>query len=228
LRRCVRHLSQQAQSTFAGSAGLISNGAFSASGGTTGNGPVVSIHGDGPRSIVTNNNMASAQALWAFEIVGPAGVFVPIIISGLYSASTSPGNSAIASDGVAVGEDPFRFTRILSFRCQSLDTSGSDASNGNHSPSIALGTAARSGAETFLQIVVGGVVQPLTGALGQFDAFVDPIVTIDPLFARAGEFTLFVSPDAYGSVAAVPEPETYAMLLAGLAVMAAIARRRRA
>ena len=215
----------QAQSTFASSAGLISSGAFSASGGTTGNGPVVSIHGDGPRSIVTDNNMASAQALWAFEIVGPAGVVVPILISGLYSASASSGESAIASGGVALGQDRFRLTRILSFRCQSGDESGCDSANGNRPHAFQLASGANSNALTFLQIVVGGVVQPLPGMLGQFDAYVDPIITIDPSFARLGEFTLFVSPDAYGNVGAVPEPQTHALLLAGLVLLAATARR---
>lgn len=86
---------------------------------------------------------------------------------------------------------------------------------------------ALSGYETFLQITVGG---SLFGAsptmLGVFTGGIDPILSIDPSFARASEFTLFSSPDAYVGVAAVAEPGTYAMLLAGLAVVGVLARRR--
>ena len=215
----------QAQSTFATGAGVISSGAFSASGGTGASGPSVGVHGDGPRSNVGNDNRASAQALWAFQIVGPAGVVVPILISGLYSASISSNNSAIANGGVALGQDRFRLTRILSVRCEFGAEEGCDSANGNRPHTFQLAAGANSNALTFLQIVVGGVVQPLPGLLGRFDAYVDPIVTIDPSFARLAEFTLYVSPDAYGNVGAVPEPQTYALLLAGLALLAATARR---
>jgi hypothetical protein len=42
-----------------------------------------------------------------------------------------------------------------------------------------------------------------------------------------GNFTSFNNNDGLAAVAAVPEPETYAMLLAGLGMMGAIARRRK-
>ncbi len=56
-----------------------------------------------------------------------------------------------------------------------------------------------------------------------FDAFVDPIITIDAQFAGSYSLVQSVIP----SVTAVPEPETYAMLLAGLGLMGAVARRRK-
>jgi hypothetical protein len=216
----------QAQSNFASAAGLVSSGAFAASGGTFTNGPAVAVHGDGQASNISNNNVASASALWAFQIAGPVNVVVPIIISGLYSASFS--NAFGVSGGLSMGVDRFRLDRIMTFRCLSSDSSGCDSSNGHHSQTFTLPELALSGFETFLLITVGGSVQGAApGTLGQFDGSLDPIVMIDPSFARASEFTLFVSPDAYGPVAAVPEPETYALLLAGLAVVGAVARRRR-
>jgi len=127
-----------------------------------------------------------------------------------------------------MGVDRFRMDYFMTFRCLSSDSSGCDSSNGNHSQSFTLHEMALSGYETFLQISVGGSVQGAApGTLGQFDGMLDPIVSIDPTFARASEFTLYVSPDAYGNVATVPEPETYFLLLAGLAVVGAVARQRR-
>ncbi len=41
-----------------------------------------------------------------------------------------------------------------------------------------------------------------------------------------GKLTAYTAVNSYGAVAAVPEPETYAMLLAGLGLMGLIARRR--
>jgi hypothetical protein len=216
----------RAQSNFASSAGLVSSGAFAAVGGLSSSGPSVAIHGDGQASNVTNNNTASATALWAFQITGPVNVAVPILIGGLYSASFS--NAFGVSGGLAMGVDRFRLDYVMTFRCLGSDGSGCDANNGNHSQSFTLHEMALSGYETFLQISVGGSVQGATpGTLGQFDGMLDPIISIDPTFARASEFTLYVSPDTYGNVAAVPEPETYSLLLAGLAVVGAVARRRR-
>lgn len=51
------------------------------------------------------------------------------------------------------------------------------------------------------------------------------VTGINGAFAAAGNASEIGSP---GSVAAVPEPETYAMLLAGLVVMGAVVRRRQA
>jgi hypothetical protein len=46
-------------------------------------------------------------------------------------------------------------------------------------------------------------------------------------FERLDDTTLVVRGDVAGAVAAVPEPETYLLMVAGLAVMTAVARRRR-
>jgi hypothetical protein len=69
------------------------------------------------------------------------------------------------------------------------------------------------------------------------------LVALGPQTVMAGDWVLSATTDSYGSVmnaagdvgnpgqlvlAPVPEPETYAMLLAGLGIIASIARRRRA
>jgi hypothetical protein len=151
---------------------------------------------------------------------------VPIVITGLYSAGVD--NAFGVSGGVALGVDRFRLDRIFIFRCQGGDTSACDALHGNHSQAFTLQANALSGYETFILTSVGGsLVGATPGMLGEFNGMIDPVISIDPSFARASEFTLLVSPDAYANVAAVPEPETYSLLLADLAVVATVARRRR-
>ena len=143
---------------------------------------------------------------------------MPVVIHGLYNASFD--NAFGVNGGLALGVDRFRLDQVFSFRCSGGNTSGCDDPSGIHS-SFTLNAMALSGYETFLQITVGG---SLFGAsptmLGVFTG------GIDPSFARASEFTLFSSPDAHDGVAAVAEPGTYAMLLAGLAVVGVLARRR--
>jgi PEP-CTERM motif len=222
----LTQFSLQAQSVFLGTQGIASSGTFSAAGATSNSGPTLGIHGDGLASNVTANNEASASALWALQLVGPANVIVPLVIGGLYSADID--NAFGVSGGLAMGVDRFRLDRIFTFRCQGGDTSGCDASHGNHSQTFTLNVNALSGSETFMLLSLGGsVFGAVPGQLGEFNGMIDPIISIDPTFARASEFTLFFSPDAYGNVAAVPEPESYALLLAGLAVVGALTRRRR-
>jgi hypothetical protein len=60
------------------------------------------------------------------------------------------------------------------------------------------------------------------------EAFVDPIFTIAPSFLLTHPgYSIMVSPGVYNGVSTIPEPETYAMLLAGLGVIGLIARRRK-
>jgi len=177
--------SLQAQGVFGIGPGTVSSGAFAAGGSPSPTGPEVSVHGDGPSSVVTADNEASAQALWSFEIVGPANVAVPIIITGLYSADMS--NAFGVSGGIGLGQDRFRLDRIFTFRCIAGDASGCNSSRGGLSQDFRLNEAALSGAETFMQISVGGTVKgALSGTTGTFNAFIDPLISIDPAFARAG------------------------------------------
>ncbi len=215
-----------AKSSFLDTAGIVSAGSFFAEGGTSPSGPAIQVHGVGLASNVSADNEASAAALWAFQIAGPVNIAVPVVIHGLYNASFD--NAFGVNGGLAMGVDRFRLDQVFSFRCSGGNTSGCDDPSGIHS-SFTLHTMALSGFETFLQITVGGSLFGASSTtLGTFTGGIDPIISIDPSFARASEFSLFVSPDAYDGAAAVPEPETYAMLLAGLAVVGAGARRRRA
>ena len=218
--------SLQARTAFLGNAGTATSGTFFASGNLGSTGPSVAVHGEGLSSFTTVENEASAQALWAFQINGPAGVDVPILITGLYSASES--NTMGVSGGLAMGQDRFRLSYVLSFRCLLGDESGCDSSRNGFAKDFVLHEKASSNTLTFMQIATGGSLRRRGHpGNGIFNAFIDPLVSIDPAFARASEFTLYVSPGAEGFAAAVPEPHAYALLLGGLTAVAWVARRRR-
>ena len=214
-----------AQSVLLDSQGVAWSGAYGAIAQPSAFGPSLRIHGDGRDTGVPFTNEANASALWEFQISGPLGVEVPILIRGLYSIESS--NALGVAGGIALGVDRFRLDRVLSFRCLSGDRSGCDSSRGGLPQSFILHETAVSGFETFILISLGGSTQgALPGTLGVFNGFLDPLISIDPTFARASEFTLFVSPDAGSFVAGIPEPEMYLLMLAGLAIVAAVSRRR--
>ena len=59
---------------------------------------------------------------------------------------------------------------------------------------------------------------------------VDPVISIDPAFQQAHpefQFSVVVGPGVGNSVALVPEPESWALLIAGLCLVGGLAQRRR-
>lgn len=65
----------------------------------------------------------------------------------------------------------------------------------------------------------------MTGENLTFDSFVNPLKMMVHVQGLSGGESLKIG--AVAAIAAVPEPETYAMFLAGLGIMGTIARRRR-
>ncbi len=77
----------------------------------------------------------------------------------------------------------------------------------------------------FLGASLAGVTQP-DGATGR--SFIDPIFTIDPTFAAANPgYSLELSAGIGNMIAPVPEPGTYPLMLAGFALLAFMARRKK-
>ena len=92
------------------------------------------------------------------------------------------------------------------------------------------------------RLAYGDVVYPGTIRAQTAGGTPVSIAALGPQTVMPGDWVLSATTDVYGSVlaasgdvgnpgqfilAAVPEPETYAMLLAGLGIIGAIARRRR-
>jgi hypothetical protein len=73
-----------------------------------------------------------------------------------------------------------------------------------------------------------GVYSTRLGDAASVSLLVDPVIAIDPAFLAAHpemQLSVEVGPGV-GNVAAVPEPESWAMLIAGLGLLGAMVRRR--
>lgn len=74
-----------------------------------------------------------------------------------------------------------------------------------------------------------GVLSTRLGDAASISLLIDPVISIDPAFQLAHpetQFSIEVGPGV-GNVAAVPEPESWAMLIAGLCLVGGLAQRRR-
>jgi hypothetical protein len=147
----------------------------------------------------------------------------------------NPGQSAIFLEGNATGTTD---TTILSnFNLAWFGTSISTLAIGFYGGSgVGLSTTALDGVNVFNPAGTNVASVSFTGAAAghTFDNAIGNNGTIDGQFSLVGVNGAFLSangleigsPGTIGAVAAVPEPETYAMLLAGLGVIGGIARKR--
>jgi hypothetical protein len=204
----------QAGTQFIGTAGSVSDSGGVATGDPVG--PRVEADGatfPGPDS---RYGTSSAVIKYFFEVTGGTSAIVPILISGAWDANVS--GTAVAAGQLTTGLDLTHglFTRDLVFTCHEAD-----ACTGAN---FTIHEQVVSGEEWTILISAGGVA----GTSGNYHAFVDPVITIDPSFAQASDYSLIFSADVspgVGGPASVPEPGTLALIGGGLTML--IARRRR-
>jgi hypothetical protein len=162
---------------------------------------------------------AQAALVFQYQIVGPATASIPVVLTGTVSA-TSPGIVGAIADAQINPGNGFATTGPLLSVCSSP------------TPTCGVGTQQTSGslffsvpANTVQSVYMLAEIDAKLVSSGSFSAFADPSITIDPSFSHAGDYSIQFSP---GVVVSVPEPETWATLLAGLGLVGLAGRRRRA
>jgi hypothetical protein len=160
-----------------------------------------------------------------FEASGPTGVDVPLILtaSGAVSQSTvSTGNQAILVADIYGGPQIYYIEACTNSFAVSCD---------GYLSSFSVEAALTVASDTTVSIALTLAVAANTGVGGRLTdsqyGYIDPIITIDPTFALANEFTLEFSPGVGNLEAGVPEPSTSAMLLGGFGGLGYLALRRR-
>lgn len=89
-------------------------------------------------------------------------------------------------------------------------------------PELAITVASGTSARVFMQVLV--TASSLSN--GFVFATIDPFIFVDPSFASSANYTITVDSRVGNALPAVPEPGTWALLLAGLAGLKAAGRRR--
>ena len=161
-----------------------------------------------------NQTVSHATLQYWFGIEGPVGVDVPIIITAhAQTTDTNVLTQAVLSLTTS------SFGNTIAYACSS---NGGNACNGSSGPSFSVALPFSILSETLniltmtLQVVANTNVDP-TGP-DSSSAFIDPIITIDPSFARINEFRLAFSDGVGNSPIAVPLPAAlplFATILAG-------------
>jgi tetratricopeptide (TPR) repeat protein len=149
-------------------------------------------------------SFATADVTFWTEVVGPPGEIVPLVLTG--SESTGASGRAQAQAEINL-DNEFTFSACAdTFNSPSL-------CEFPEFRTVSLHISVQTGQLFFISTEIEGGASQGTGI---WSANVDPMVTIDPSFANASEFSLEFSPNVPGSTA-TPEPSS--SLLLGLLVL---------
>jgi hypothetical protein len=176
------------------------------------------------------SNGAVAQAKYSFEVVGGnPGDLVPVDVS--FDLRTAASVNGIDDIGGGIA-DAFADINVLNHgqsileKCASTDRITRDLCGVDFfSGSIAL-TAMSGDLSNQLQLraIAGTGPDPFGDSLSA-SAFADPFIFVDPAFARAGQYSIVLSPDVGNGIASpVPEPATLLPLVAIFALFPLLRR----
>jgi hypothetical protein len=207
----------QAGTQFRVTAGSVSNSGGVATGDPFG--PLVEASGVTFPGLDSRYGTSSARIQYSFEVTGgTSSTIVPILISGAWDAIVF--GTAVAAGQLTTSSDPYfrNATRDLVFICHEADAcTGANFTIPEH---------VISNVEWTILITAAGAA----GTSGSYWAFVDPVITIDPSFAQASDYSLIFSSNVspgVGNPLAVPEPEEYILMLVGLGLIGAITKWRK-
>jgi hypothetical protein len=199
--------------------------AGAAAAATGGSDPSIAVSASAGGDVVGSQAQADASLNYSLELVGPSGAPVPVdlksSITGTLISGSAYGVVALASASLVV-----------------INPSGSLVS-GSYLPAPPQPTTVDTVIDLFPNTIYGVSLQALAlalcgaqdeygtatcdGNLASASAAVDPTFTIDPNFAGASQYQIVFSP---GVASAVPEPDTWAMMLIGFAGLGYAAFRR--
>ena len=168
-----------------------------------------------------NSSEVYAYVSYYFEVFGPAGVQVPIIVSASSAFTTSATTVQGYETGdllltVTIGNQPQSTAACVAVNYRgaactvpssfSVNEAFTTSSNILNQIQLSLITIVNAGIEA--------------GSSAAITGYIDPVVTIDPAFARAGEFTLLFSAGV-GNLppTSVDEPSSRASLAAGITLL---------
>lgn len=182
--------------------------------------PYMSISGSASSSSLLTEARAvgSVQLSYQFEFVGPTThATIPVFVSG----TGSTGGSATGQASFSSLQSSILITGPnLSAIFQEVSGTGAPGS-------FILDQLAGLTPNSIYTVTLN-VMGSADAAIGtaSFFATVDPIFTIDPTFADADQYSIFLSPNVGNVVTSVPEPPTWAMMIVGLLGIGLFARRR--
>lgn len=163
---------------------------------------------------------------------GTAFLVAATLSAGAYASQTKNVSMTFESGGVFSGVVTFADDFSSYSAVNGTLTGGTNGYNSAITWVWSLGSNYSSGTNNFSSFLMDGSE---AGGWSNFIQFAynyssAPVLSFTSGVSSGGfdNYVNYIDPMVRGSIAAVPEPETYAMLLAGLGLMGVVARRRKA
>ena len=182
-----------------------------------------------------NANSGTVTLVYDYAVVGPVdGVAVPMLVTFSLGASASPPSSAGVFGSTAlfgIGR-PGESNLVLREVTSGGSVCGTFCFGTEFSGTVAFNQPTGLLEQVFMRVeTFGRSADFCDSCFGDSSAFADPFISIDPAFLLTHPGYSLVLAAGIGNAplapSAVPEPETYTMMLVGLGILGFVARRRK-